>query len=617
MKKSFLRLLTSYGFIILSGLILTIIFRISFYFAFNSPENSPSFSGVILSLLHGLRFDLSALIFLNLIFFIMGYFKRLRTNRIFLNVWALVSTIYGFLIIADFVYYSLYSSRLGWDFLAVFNGLNADIFFSMTFQFLVLVPVLVLLFYFYRRLLYKLFLNLSFNLEIKYFPLFLFFLILFSLVGFRGGLQKRVLSPQHAWLFSNGNAFLASMTSNTLHSFLRSKKSSNLPKIFENSKESYLSDWKPKDQKLDSQIGKKPKNILFIFIESWSSFTYESDKLPELKKWVFENQNDIQFFTDFYANGALSKDALMSVYFGLPSYFNLHFFESKYAKNKIQGIGQIAKKKKMDSFFLHAAPAGTQFFDVISKAAGFETYKSIIDNFKGENSLRGTWGVHDEALYQASLNYISNLKKPFLGILFTTSTHTPFKGTPNNNLGTDNNETNYFTAVNYADRALIDFFYKASKFDWFKDTLFVVTGDHSPPLSADWNRNPKELSRIPCLFYWPNSNMKDIKFRSIGRHVDIPKTVFDIMGVYPDEWTPYGQSLIEDSKNDHRVFFTNSNAIHFVSDSKKVLTQPLVDDDNLKFETENLEDRARIKKAYLELKDYAYRLEKNSIYKKK
>lgn len=599
-------LIKSTALVFLSGLLVAFIFRILFFIFLRSPEVETSFQSTSFALVHGVRFDLSALCALNLIFVLLIYFKKVRQNSMFLNVWAILNTTFIFLLVADFFYYSVYSSRLSWDFLAVFNGLQAHILFSMMSQFLIAIPVLIISFLAFRYLLRKVFLNLESNLKVAWYPLYFVLVGLVFVTVYRGGLQKRVLSPQHTWLFADGSSFYAAMTSNTLHNLLRQGDSLKLPQSFKNLKQSYLPTWDKNNQSHLPLLSKKPKNVLFIFIESLSSYSYENQKLPRLKEWADKNENDLYVNTHFYANGNLSKDALLSVFFGIPSYFDIHLFESKYAKNTIAGIGQIAKQTDKETFFLHAAPAGTQFFDVISKAAGFESYVSLYDEYEDDKSKVSSWGVHDEVLYDGAIKYIKKLNAPFIGTLFTTSTHTPFFGTPNNPDDKED-EVDYFLAVNYADQALVSFFDQASKQPWFKDTLFVITGDHSPPLSSAWNRTQSEMSRIPLMMYWSESGLGNVNFKTIGRHVDIPKTVFHILGDYPEMWTAYGQSLVQQNPEDldSKVFYTSSGTVNLVTAPKTIVTQSI-------YESENAQPQ--FERAQLELKDYIYRLEKNSIY---
>lgn len=615
-----------------AGLAVTLLFRLLFFIFFKTLNTTNEFKWVSLAFLHGLRFDLSALCFMNFIFVLLIYFKKIRQNMIFLNTWAMVNVLYVCLLVADFFYYSVYNTRLSWEFLAVFNGLQIQILISMLSQFLIAFPILILSFLVFQFLLKKLFKHQDKVFRWAFYPGYCLVITIVFVLAYRGGVQKRVLSPQHTWLFANGSSFNAAMTSNTLHNLLRQGKAAKLPSDFQNISRPYLNSWNIENKEKLSLLKKKPQNVLFIFVESMSSYAYEKNYLPKLKNWLTNYQKDLYFNPYFYANGNLSKDALLSVFFGIPSYFNIHFFESKYSKNTIAGIGQLADALKKETFFLHAAPAGTQFFDVISKAAGFKSYISMYDKFKDQPSKISAWGVHDEVLYEEAIKHMNELKEPFIGTLFTTSTHTPFYGTPNN---PDNkeDEVDYFLALNYADDSLVNFFNKASKEEWYKDTLFIITGDHSPPISATWNRQLNEMSRIPLIMYWPESNMNHIKFRSIGRHVDIPRTVFDILGEYPSKWSAYGQSLVKDNA-DQNVFYTNSGMIHLIAAPNRIMVQSIYDEDedtvleDLKeksLETVSLRNEnsemafgkksdVLFQKAEDELKDYIYRLENNALY---
>lgn len=432
------------------------------------------------------------------------------------------------------------------------------------------------------------------------------------------------------------------MTTNTIHNLLREGKSAKLPFNPKKLTQSLLPTWDPERFAEKPLLGKAPKNVMFVFFESLASYPYDHNYMPKLKSWIQEHKKDLHFNTNFYANGKLSKDSLLSIFFGLPSYFDIHIFESKYSKNTFAGIGQVAKEMGQTSFYMDAATGGMQFFDVIVKAAGFDSYMSIQDKYKKEDVPRNGWGVHDEVLYKEAIDYATNLQKPFFGAVFTVSTHTPYFGTPDRPQYKEE-EKDYFVAVNYGDQSLVHFFEEASKKDWYKDTLFIVTGDHSPPLSAKWNRELNEMSRVPFLMYWPGSNLGDVHFKETGRHVDIPHTLFDILGRYPEKWSAYGESMLQtEGDPDTNIFYTTTGAVNLVLDPANVVTQPLFNIEHKesekaiklkKFSSKlirklskkparefkqfiNEELKAeRLEFAEKELRDYIFRLEGNSLYK--
>ena len=613
------------------GFAVSFFFRLLFLFLFKDPNQSLEFQKVFFVFFHGLRFDLSALLYLNVLFLLFLCFKRVREHSIFLNLLAVSNALYLFLFIGDLYYYSVYGNRADMNFATTFKGVDPKLFLRMSLEFagpiVILAVVLVLL-----RILFKcLFKVVDFDLELKKYPLYLLVILILGFLGVRGGLQKRVLGPQHTWIFSGGDSFYAQLTSNTLHNLIRTKKGNPLPKRYTGLKASSLPSWSEETHLSAPVLGRAPKNVLFVFVESLSSYSYEKGHLPEFGKWIGRNQEDLFFTTDFHANGILSKDALFSVFFGIPSYFNIHFFDSKYATNHLHGIGQVAKKLDLESFFLHAAPFGTQFFDAITKASGFGKYISVYSDYKGDKKMKGTWGIHDERFYKESLSYMDQRKKGFLGALFTTSSHFPFKGTPNNKNGTGSLEKDYFLSIEYADKSLIEFFKEAQTRPWFKDTLIVVTGDHSPPLGVDWNKKTSESSRVPALLYWEGSGLSRLKINKLGRHVDLPKTLYDFLGASPDKWTPYGQSLInQNAKNfKKQVFYTDSGKLNIALGEQKFITKPYyIKSDDFKAydgklskpdEADFLKDSKgevleKFKASENEIKDYLYRLEKNVLY---
>ena len=73
--------------------------------------------------------------------------------------------------------------------------------------------------------------------------------------------------------------------------------------------------------------------------------------------------------------------------------------------------------------------------------------------------------------------------QPFASVVFTLSTHNPYK-VPTQYQGTfPRGELPIHETVAYFDHALQKFFETAEQMPWYKNTLFVITGDHiGPPI---------------------------------------------------------------------------------------------------------------------------------------
>ena len=110
----------------------------------------------------------------------------------------------------------------------------------------------------------------------------------------------------------------------------------------------------------------------------------------------------------------------------------------------------------------------------------------------------------------------------------------------------------YLNTVKQTDDALRSFFREASKQDWYKNTIFIITSDNGIFLSENktnemkWEYFFKAWHLIPFLIYSP-SKRANLKSRMIhlpsASHIDITPTILDILGI--SITNPFvGESLI-------------------------------------------------------------------------
>ena len=68
----------------------------------------------------------------------------------------------------------------------------------------------------------------------------------------------------------------------------------------------------------------------------------------------------------------------------------------------------------------------------------------------------------------------------------------------------------YKRQIQYSDSALRIFFEKAKKTDWYKNTLFIITADHTGPNTKD-QLKPMDAFRVPIIFYSPDGKLKGVE----------------------------------------------------------------------------------------------------------
>ena len=80
--------------------------------------------------------------------------------------------------------------------------------------------------------------------------------------------------------------------------------------------------------------------------------------------------------------------------------------------------------------------------------------------------------------------------------------------------------------------------------DWFDNTLFVITADHTSPLSNKLAyKNKIGRYSVPMLFWKSDSTLKG-SVENTSQHMRHSPTVMDLIG-YEQEFFSFGQSILQ------------------------------------------------------------------------
>ena len=255
-----------------------------------------------------------------------------------------------------------------------------------------------------------------------------------------------------------------------------------------------------------------------------------------------------------FANGTKSIDAIPSVIAGVPSLVQ-PFVLSRYSLNDMEGLAATLKKKGYDAGFFHGAPNGSMGFDAITNMLSIKKYFGQNEYGKKEDS-DGFWGIPDELFLNYCAKNFSQLKEPFIASVFTLSSHHPyilppqyattFKGGPNP----------LYKCIEYSDFSLRLFFKEASRQPWYKNTLFVLTADHSLP-SNDHKEyiTSTGLFSIPIIFHQPNSQLIGLD-STLMQQIDIFPTVLGYLH-YDAPYFAFGSDRFHAEKQPFVVNYEN------------------------------------------------------------
>lgn len=250
-----------------------------------------------------------------------------------------------------------------------------------------------------------------------------------------------------------------------------------------------------------------------------------------------------------YANSRKSVDGMPSILSSIPMFIE-SIFTSPYSTNYMSGLADCLGKKGYKTAFFHGAPRGSMGFLDFARATKFQHYYGLEDyenesqNYKQED-YDGHWGISDDPFLQYFCHKMTEMEQPFMTTVFSLSSHHPFEvPVPYRDLFPEENpEMPIYKVVRYTDMALRKFFNTASQQPWFKNTIFVLTNDHTNMSALDEYRNEIGVFRSPVIFYDPSDELgHGIKDDIIAQQIDIMPTILEYLG-YDQPYLSFGKDL--------------------------------------------------------------------------
>lgn len=517
------------------------------FLAFNFGAFSKPFLNTFLG---GMRFDLSAIAYINLPFAFLhalpGQFKYHKTYQKILKIgFYAVNLVFILTNFVDFEYYKFTGRRSTFGLLTA-QGMEQEIggllgSFLMEFWYLVVLAI-ALAVVFYKALPHLK----SPDLKSKRSPsnalkqtlLFIGVMGLGIILG-RGGFQKKPLRI----IDSSGYGAInhAALVLNTPFCILKT-----MTKTETLSSPGYFSK-DELDQIFSPIININPdkaptqQNVVLIILESFGRETLNNGATPFLDSLITKSY----YFENGFANGKLSIDAVPSTLTSIPSLLKHSIITSSYAVNNVVALPKIFKGHGYETSFFHGAFNGSQNFDQYALVAGFDAYYGM-DEYEGPDAFDGRWGIFDEDFLQFFNKKLSRFQQPFFSTVFTISSHNPYIIPEKYKNTFPKGQTKIHESIAYADFALKQFFEAAQKEAWYNNTVFIITADHtsSEPTSAIYKTNVGKF-RIPILFFDPsNPNL-------IGTHdknfqqIDILPSILEYTGI-DTKVVSFGKSYTSD-----------------------------------------------------------------------
>lgn len=302
----------------------------------------------------------------------------------------------------------------------------------------------------------------------------------------------------------------------------------------------------------------KRPNIVIIIVESLSAehMGCLNNGLPSYTPFLDSLSNHSLLFTRMYANGRISLDGIPSVINSLPPLLNGSISTSMYAGNQLPGIATMLKAVGYESAFFHGGHNGTMNFDALSSASGYEKYYGKNEYPGPDSDFDGNWGIFDEPWLQFMANEMDILNEPFHTTVFTLSSHHPYT-IPKQHINQFPKGTcKLHECIGYADYSLRKFFETAKKKDWYKNTLFIITADHTGELVNSCFTNAPSSYAIPMIWYNPSDSLIKGKNTETCQQIDIMPSIADYLNLNQKVYG-FGNSVFDPSLPRFAVLYIN------------------------------------------------------------
>ena len=541
------------------------------FFLFNTHYfNDLDGDAIMMAFLGGIRFDITAVIVLNSLYILMNVipqpFRYKRYWQTPSNIIFYLTNITGFALNSiDTVYFRFTSKRMTADIFS-FLGTGEEDFIHLApsfltdfaWEFTTWIVMSVLFVWIISRIKLKDPKNVhGFR---YYFVNTVFFLLTGTLgvIGIRGGFQLRPITIIDAGKYACAKN--VSLVLNTPFSIIKSFGHTGLQETgYFDDEVSMIAIYNPEHYPVggDTSTAFRPLNVVVLIMESFSTeYIGSLNGIDDGISYTPCLDSIIQQGLAFraYANGKQSMEALPAIVAGLPSMIRKPYITSAYGGNRINSLASLLGEMGYSTAFYHGGRNGTMGFESFIGMAGFDKYIGK-DEYGNEEEFDGYWGIYDEAFFEFFSSMLDDTQQPFLASFFSLSSHHPYM-VPDKYHGKFSQGTlDIHESIMYADYALGKFFEKVSSSDWFDNTLFVITADHTSLSYNKQYRTRAGIYAIPLVFYMPGNIRPEIS-REIAQQSDIMPSILGYLN-YKKPYVAFGNNLFDTTSYRFSVSYLN------------------------------------------------------------
>ena len=301
------------------------------------------------------------------------------------------------------------------------------------------------------------------------------------------------------------------------------------------------------------------KNVVVLIVESFGreyigalNETLENGQYKGYTPHVDSLVSHSTTFRYSFCNGRKSIDGMPSILSSIPMFVE-PFFLTPASMNQVSGIASLLAGEGYETAFFHGAQRGSMGFMAFARSTGFQQYYGREDynedpRFGGDNDFDGMWAIWDEPFLQYYATKMSEMKEPFMTAVFTASSHHPYHVPEQYKDVYPEEGIEIHKCIRYTDMAIGKFFEKASHEPWFKNTIFVLTSDHTNLSDHPFYQTDIGGFCSPIIIYDPSQPVGEMQDK-IAQQIDILPTVMGMLH-YQKPYFGFGIDLLNTPAED-------------------------------------------------------------------
>lgn len=282
----------------------------------------------------------------------------------------------------------------------------------------------------------------------------------------------------------------------------------------------------PLDRMVTTDRPQRDVNVVLILVESLGfdfigALGDTRGLSPEFDKLCKQGL----LFNNWYATGNRTARALEAVTTAMPPLPTESILKRDHSTN-VFTLAHVLAERGYERLF---ATGGRGMFDGVKSfmtANGFNHFVEQSDYV--DPVFVNAWGVSDEDMFHRAAEELEKFHQkgnPFFATLLTVSNHRPFTY-PAGRI--ESEEQTRENAVRYSDWAIGDFFRRVREKEFYRNTIFIVMGDHGARVYGS-QLFPVRSYRVPVLVIDPQQSTAST-CNTLASSLDIAPTIMGILG---------------------------------------------------------------------------------------